>query len=102
MSKTLTVSVSDEDIRKGEPADCFKCPIAHATNRALWAHQALGSHGGSASSVSNSLLSLTSSGEIFWIGELPHEARDFIVSFDADGECLPFDFEIELERTDAS
>lgn len=88
MSKTVTITVTKEDIEKGVMSECDKCPIALAVAR-----------------VGVKLPRVFAS-EVFFDdpdvpalrikAKLPPAATRFICDFDEDEPVSPFSFDLEL------
>lgn len=82
------VLVTEEDIRNGKREDATCCAIALALKRALGIdevevdgpHPTIGSYSTFVANCSN-----------------PDYINDFIVRFDQGVECLPFEFDLDLE-----
>ena len=85
----MKITVTQEDIDKGERQNGCRCPIARAIARE--------GGGGPTVSTRQAILDIDS---VVHIAELPQPARDFIAAFDNDGEVQPFTFEIEPQPYD--
>lgn len=84
---TVTVDVTQKDIARGKPGDCWWCPIALAARRAL---------GGWTIHVSGQTLS---DGEAFkWSRKMPMVAHIFQVRFDSERPVSPFAFKLRVPR----
>lgn len=89
----LAVSVTAEDIARGERRKSWQCPVALAVNRAFCG----------ATSEEDFLFVVGKDTVIFFASypsprpsiELPPPAREWIAHFDLTGQGQPFDFELE-------
>lgn len=80
----MTIEVTQDDIDKGDEADCDKCPIALAINRATGKRWCVVWH--------RCWLDEDHSPSI----DLPESAVDFIQDFDNDQSVKPFSFELAI------
>ena len=93
---TLTIAVTEEDIRYGRPSDPCGCPVARAVRRELLARYADG--------VGVVMYGYTIS---CWVGtrdgdshhireDMPEEVCNRIKTYDRTGKMEPFSFEIAV------
>lgn len=81
----ITITVTQDDIEKGEATNCHYCPIAIAAKRAFKAY-----------SVSCAVRLLIYTDETSYKKyKLPDEALNFIGDFDNGKGVEPFEFEID-------
>ena len=80
----MTIEVTQNDIDNGKRRDCYRCPIAHAINRAMGTHLA--------ADVQETVVELPGREEAC----LPDQAISFIEDFDAKIAVQPFTFELPI------
>jgi len=78
----MKIQVTQEDIDKGQPIDCFKCPVALATSRIL----------GQETQVRSDFIIFDS----VWY-DMPIEVCNFIKKFDNAENARPLEFDINLK-----
>jgi hypothetical protein len=83
--RTITVTVTQAHIDKGDIQSCASCPIALALS-------AMGEH----YIVDCAALYRNSAGKYDWVARLPDSAIRFINDFDSGFPVEPFAFEVEL------
>lgn len=90
--QTITVRVTDADIRDGEQGECKRCPIALAITRRLSDRADV--------KVSNRLVRFWDLRDLAFeqVEVLPEPARRFIYIFDLDGSAEPFAFPLQVPR----
>ena len=78
MTKTIEISITQEDIDKGRPIHVRLCPIALAAQRAL----------------DNPRVTVGVDDMGYWLARyhLPLEAQQFIIAFDMGRKVQPFKF----------
>lgn len=98
----LTIEVTEQDIKRGIAGNCWQCPIALATHRAMgWnpsAFRVRVRDGEICLIPENSdwlHTVLPQSGTRHW---LPYDVTEWIVRFDQFDEVEPICFEIEIEE----
>ncbi|HWL72125.1 MAG TPA: hypothetical protein VNS22_27600 [Geminicoccus sp.] len=82
----ITIDVTADDIASGRMGDCQRCPIASALLRQGFYEVDVGTDDAGVRRENGPWISF----------QLPDEARDFISSFDCDGQGWPFSFELEV------
>lgn len=85
--RTVTVTVTAEDIASGEREKCERCPIALALRRATGEPKAY------ADAV---MLAAISADENWFKGATPDKAFRFMCEFDGKKPVEPFTFTVEL------
>ena len=85
----VTIQVTQEDIKNGQPTRCLKCPLALAATRAF-GHQIFVAR--------YTMFSMDVNGKVnFHGGKLPKEVTTWQWNFDNGIPVKPFDFEIEFD-----
>lgn len=83
----VTISVTQDDINEGEPAECGICPIALAARRALKTAAEL--------SVFSDHIKIYFAVRVV-LAALPRIAQDFIIDFDNFDPVQPFSFDLDI------
>jgi hypothetical protein len=89
MKKSITISVTPEDIKLGTKLSCKRCPIARAIKRQV--------KNGVAAEVSFDMFSLNYNG-VVEEGFLPKKATDFVFRFDDGKSVKPFAFRAKVDE----
>lgn len=85
----MRVKVTQEDIEKGIPEHCGKCPIARAIRRAMPDAISVG-----VGSIGVEWFDKSG----FRVAELPQQAQQFIYYFDFGEPVQPFEFDLEIPQ----
>lgn len=92
MIQHVYISVTPEDILKGERGDSCKCPIALALRRACH---------GDAIEVCEHFMVFHDAGIRWFTSPIPLEALRFIEQFDASETVVPLDFQVTFFKQDS-
>lgn len=87
--RTFIISVTQEDIDRGERSDPYYCPVARATQRATGRHAGVDEH---------TIFGRIENGTNSMFAELPPEAKEFVEDFDMRRPVEPFSFEVSIEE----